>query len=368
MGTKACASKDGAGSVYPSVPPQAVRHGLAEREHAPRWQRPPLCAVQACDHSRQPAVVCSAGLAWPGPGLAAHLLLLHLANVCRRVNRHLIGRIRLIGQARCARVIGAGHAVALSLSLLHTRSMEQCGDSLRPKRRLRRTRGISAAFRNLTPQTHSATAAAAGECDQATATAVPPQPCSDETQHATNSLQEATCGAQTYNNMQQTAYRKQHAVHKHTTSAQLVPPDVHHASSVHAMHMASVLAATTSPLGLKPTRHYGTQATVPVTSWLLPRSSRRLRRPALRLRLRLRLRQAKRPMTVRGKATHIRRSPTCDAPPLRPQLPQTAGSPLPHLYRDCARRCHICTGTGARRCHICTGTALAAATSAPGLD
>jgi hypothetical protein len=32
------------------------------------------------------------------------------------------------------------------------------------------------------------------------------------------------------------------------------------------------------------------------------------------------------------------------------------GSPLSHLHRDCAHRCHICTGT-----------ALIAATSAPGL-
>jgi hypothetical protein len=42
-------------------------------------------------------------------------------------------------------------------------------------------------------------------------------------------------------------------------------------------------------------------------------------------------------------------------------------SSLPHLHRDWAHRCHICTGTGAHRCHICTGTGLNAATSAPGL-
>jgi hypothetical protein len=29
---------------------------------------------------------------------------------------------------------------------------------------------------------------------------------------------------------------------------------------------------------------------------------------------------------------------------------------LPHLHRDWARPCHICTGTGLTRCHICTGT------------
>jgi hypothetical protein len=61
--------------------------------------------------------------------------------------------------------------------------------------------------------------------------------------------------------------------------------------------------------------------------------------------------------------------------------------PPPHLHRDWARRCHICTGTGlaaatsalglgsllphlrrdrARRCHIWAGTGLAAATSGPG--
>ena len=63
-------------------------------------------------------------------------------------------------------------------------------------------------------------------------------------------------------------------------------------------------------------------------------------------------------------------------------------SALPHLHRDWARPCHICTGTGlapatsapglgsplphlhrdwAHRCHICTRTGLAPATSAPGL-
>jgi len=46
------------------------------------------------------------------------------------------------------------------------------------------------------------------------------------------------------------------------------------------------------------------------------------------------------------------------------------GSPLPHLHRDWARPCHICTGTGLAPCHICTGTAPGRgsphATSAPG--
>ena len=156
-----CAGKDGAGSVYPSVPPEAVRHGLAERKHAPRRQRPPLCAVQACDHSRQPAVVCSAGLAWPGgaPSSLAPCQCLPARQPSSH-RPHWVDR-----PSPSTHVIGAGHAVALSLSLLHTRSMEQCGDSLRLKRRLRRTRFVSAAFRNLTPRTHSATAAAAGECD-----------------------------------------------------------------------------------------------------------------------------------------------------------------------------------------------------------
>ena len=30
--------------------------------------------------------------------------------------------------------------------------------------------------------------------------------------------------------------------------------------------------------------------------------------------------------------------------------------PLPHLHRDWARPCHICTGTGGHPCHICNGT------------
>ena len=67
-------------------------------------------------------------------------------------------------------------------------------------------------------------------------------------------------------------------------------------------------------------------------------------------------------------------------PGLGPPLPTSApglGSPLPHLHRDWARPCHICTGTGlasatsawglgsplqrlhcAGPCHICTGTGL----------
>ncbi len=64
------------------------------------------------------------------------------------------------------------------------------------------------------------------------------------------------------------------------------------------------------------------------------------------------------------------------------------GSPLPHLHRDWAHPCHICTGTRlapatsapglgsplphlhrdwALSCHICTGTRLAPSASAPGL-
>jgi hypothetical protein len=34
------------------------------------------------------------------------------------------------------------------------------------------------------------------------------------------------------------------------------------------------------------------------------------------------------------------------------------GSPLPHLHRDWAHPCHICTGLGSRLCDICTGTGL----------
>ncbi len=70
----------------------------------------------------------------------------------------------------------------------------------------------------------------------------------------------------------------------------------------------------------------------------------------------------------------IGRTPATSAPVL--------GSPLPHLRRDWAHPCHICTGTGlapatsaprlgaplphlrrdwARPCHICAGTGLAAA-------
>jgi len=47
-------------------------------------------------------------------------------------------------------------------------------------------------------------------------------------------------------------------------------------------------------------------------------------------------------------------------------LTQT-GARLPRLCRDCAHRCHICTGTWARCCHICAGTCVTAATSVPGL-
>ncbi len=64
------------------------------------------------------------------------------------------------------------------------------------------------------------------------------------------------------------------------------------------------------------------------------------------------------------------------------------GSPVPHLHRDRARPCHICTGIGLARatsdsgmgspvphlhldgahpCHICTGTGLSPATCALGL-
>jgi hypothetical protein len=64
-------------------------------------------------------------------------------------------------------------------------------------------------------------------------------------------------------------------------------------------------------------------------------------------------------------------------------------APLPHLHRNWAHPCHICTGTAlapatsapglrsplphlqrdwAHHCHICTGTGLTPATSAPGLS
>jgi hypothetical protein len=42
-------------------------------------------------------------------------------------------------------------------------------------------------------------------------------------------------------------------------------------------------------------------------------------------------------------------------------------APLPHLHRDWAHPCYLCTGTGLTLCHICTGTGLTPATSAPGL-
>ena len=41
-------------------------------------------------------------------------------------------------------------------------------------------------------------------------------------------------------------------------------------------------------------------------------------------------------------------------------------SRLPHLRRDRAGPCHICTRDSAHACHICTGTGLAPPTSAPG--
>ena len=61
-------------------------------------------------------------------------------------------------------------------------------------------------------------------------------------------------------------------------------------------------------------------------------------------------------------ARPIRRGPTATPAP-------GLGAPLPHLHRDLAHPCHICTGTGltlpphlhrdwARRCHICVGTGL----------
>ena len=53
------------------------------------------------------------------------------------------------------------------------------------------------------------------------------------------------------------------------------------------------------------------------------------------------------------------------------------GAPLPHLHRDWAHPCHICTRTRsplphlhrdwAHPCHICAGTGLTPATSVPGL-
>ena len=198
-----CASKDGAGSVYPSVPPQAVRHGLAEREHAPRRQRPPLCAEQACDHSRQPAVVCPAGLAWPG--LAAHLLLLHLADVCRRVNRHLIGRIGLIGQAR-PRMSSALATPSRSRFRFCTRAAW--------------SGAVTAYDRN-------------GGCAELEASRPPfetshcehTQPQRRRRASATKQ-QRQQCRrnlAAMKRNMQQTAYRKQHAVHKHTTTCNKQP-------------------------------------------------------------------------------------------------------------------------------------------------
>ncbi len=41
--------------------------------------------------------------------------------------------------------------------------------------------------------------------------------------------------------------------------------------------------------------------------------------------------------------------------------------PLPHLHRDWAHPCHICTRIGLSPCHTCLGTGPAPSTSAPGL-
>ena len=52
-------------------------------------------------------------------------------------------------------------------------------------------------------------------------------------------------------------------------------------------------------------------------------------------------------------------APATSAPGLR--------SSMLYLHRDCARPCHIFTGTGLTLSHICTGTGPSQATSAPGL-
>jgi hypothetical protein len=52
-------------------------------------------------------------------------------------------------------------------------------------------------------------------------------------------------------------------------------------------------------------------------------------------------------------------APATSAPGLR--------SSMLYLHRDCARPCHIFTGTGLTPSHICTGTGPSQATSAPGL-
>ncbi len=54
---------------------------------------------------------------------------------------------------------------------------------------------------------------------------------------------------------------------------------------------------------------------------------------------------------------------------LAPAQHSTPGSPLaPHLHRDWARSCHICTHRDwAHPCHICTGTGLTPATPGPRL-
>ncbi len=100
-------------------------------------------------------------------------------------------------------------------------------------------------------------------------------------------------------------------------------------------------------------------------------------------------------MLMLSMLANLRRSGACVLRPLGSLLPKSApglGPPLPHLHRDQAHPCHICTGTGptpsasaplgsplphllrdqahpfphlhwdwARRAHICTATALAAA-------
>jgi hypothetical protein len=62
---------------------------------------------------------------------------------------------------------------------------------------------------------------------------------------------------------------------------------------------------------------------------------------------------------------HGRRHRNCST--VAPRVPGP-GSPLPHLHRDRAHPCHICTGTGLTPAHIWAGTGLALPTSAPGLS
>ena len=62
-----------------------------------------------------------------------------------------------------------------------------------------------------------------------------------------------------------------------------------------------------------------------------------------------------------------RERPSLDMPKARATSAPGLGSPQPHLHRDWAHPCHICTGAGLTPAESASGTGLAPATSAPGL-